>query len=115
MTALLELYRDPTDGLPYVEVSRGREKVLARWDSGVATTLVDAAWAAEHPAFFDGELLAETRVGGASFSPCAVEVVDLTETNAELAWPSPIILGMSFIGQARWVLDFPAAGWSVEA
>lgn len=111
----LELYQSPTHAIPYVEVSRGREKVLAPLDMGSAVTMVDAMWLAEHPEWSGpDDTLAPVRIGGVDFDAAPIDVVDLTELNAVAEWPSPIILGMSHLGQARWSLDFPRHAWTVE-
>lgn len=108
----LELYTAPDTGQPYLEVSWGRTRLLARYAPDELTQ-VDGGWAAQHPQIVTDQTLAACRIGGASFDAVPAVVGDLGPANAGLAWPSPVVLGREIATQHDILLDPERAAWAV--
>ena len=58
-------------------------------------------------------LMAEAVIGGRSFGRHQAAVVDLSHANSTIELPMDLILGYPTLRQADWLLDFPAARWTV--
>ncbi len=113
---------------PAVELCWDETLVRAVWDTGAGITIVDQAWAEQHPEAVTvsgvqdhgidstgravpgqrGTLMGFT-VHGTRFAggqPCGI--VDLSPLNAHMSrGPINMFLGLPQIRQADWVLDFP--------
>ncbi len=117
-------------GHPFVSVHWGAREACAVWDTGASMTVVDANFAASHPASFvpagasvgtDSSgttsvtpvfTMIGAAVGGVLLAPHRVAGVDLTGLNGS-GRPVHLILGYTSISQATWLFDFPAARWAV--
>lgn len=109
----LELNIGPVSGKPYLEVDWPGVRVLAMFDPE-RSTVVDAAWASDHPDLCSLGTLAGSRIGGLLFDRVRVTVVDLAEENDGRAWPTPMILGAEIADQADFYLDTEHAAWCVQ-
>ena len=118
---------------PYMTVQFGGVSAQVVWDTGASITIVDQAFIREHRAFFtpmgasvgtDGtgaqqetpmyEMAAYT-IGGWTFAPHKVAGVDLSFVNSTIEHPMTMILGYTTLSQARWLMDFPRARWTITA
>lgn len=127
---LHQIEADPT-GIPFVTVDFDSVTVRACWDTGASRSVVDLAWAQQHPDLvtygeqvpghdssgievraFDA-LLAPCAIGGVVFSSSTCVAVDLSALNARLDHPFEVIIGVPIIQTAHWWFDFPEHQWGV--
>lgn len=116
----------------FVDVAWTALSARACWDSGASLTVVDSAFAREHPDLIvmtgesdDGTdaagrdvaahaaVMAGCVIGGSTFAPTPCVVVDLSGMNAHAPWPMDLILGMPVLGQADWMFDPPRGVWAI--
>lgn len=127
---LHQLDADPM-GIPFVTVDFDSVSVRACWDTGASRSVVDLAWAQQHPDLVTyGELLpgrdssgvevqafeahlARCSIGSVRFPATACVAIDLSALNARLDRPLEVIVGVPIIHTARWWFDFPGRRWGV--
>ncbi len=115
--------------IPYVEITCGKNKAKAVWDSGAGITLVDLAFLKQNSSLF--KKLGSTtgtdstgstqetplyemqpvQIGGRLFPAHPVVAVNLSHINSKAEIPMDFILGYSTLSKASWSLDFPRRKW----
>lgn len=117
---------------PYVKVEVGMASAMAVWDTGASITVVDRSFVERNPERFvqagtsrgtdSSGATVETQMftmsgavlGGRTFAPHRVAVVDLSRVNATIEIPMDMILGYNVLRQAEWLMDFPGRRWSLS-
>ncbi len=124
----LELMRSSR---PMVPVTFGDLNVTAVWDTGASLSVLDAAFANDHPELieitgntygsdasgvtFNAPVgrLDRCTIGGVDFEPSTCVVIDLGPINAMLDQPIHMALGTPIMTQADWLFDFPDRTWAI--
>jgi hypothetical protein len=118
---------------PAVQLQWDQASVQAMWDTVAGATLVDQSWASRHPdivtvhsetgegmdvtgarASYRWGTMAPCRAGGAGFAEQACAVIDFSVLNAALDFPWEVVVGLPFITQASWCMDFPGRRWTLR-
>jgi hypothetical protein len=110
-------------------VGWGDVEATALFDTGASVTVVDAAFAAEHPELLDplplstgidaagnrGERrmarMAACEVGGRRFDASLATVVPIRGIQRAGDPEFDLVLGLPVIRQADWVIDFALGAW----
>lgn len=117
---------------PYVKVGLGSSVAAAVWDTGASLTVADASFVERNPEHFtpagtsrgmdSSGTTMETQMftmsgavlGGRTFAPHRVAVVDLSRVNGTIEIPMDMIVGYNMLRQADWLMDFPGRRWGLS-